>query len=1396
MRRHREGPGEHGAPGADGVGVPGKRTRTGSLPAGGTSRPSPAPAGDGASSWAGASHHDDPFGLHLLDSSSAGGTTGGGPPASAPTSSDQQISAEPRIRALLQERIGASERQRLATRKTALLRIFAAIPELERDLLLRRLADPADDLGQLLAGELSPALRRQLLAVLRGESAPAPEMVDPDTAAFAATLGRERFGTSERVVSVDGHWSGSRSVDVFVRSGAAPPDGEIGPRLDWRLVDRTGAAVQNGAVSWAPGDPSCSPWSVELTEPGQWQVAIEVVHDGLVIATTELPILVRVAEAEGADLVASIRGSDPRVAAGSMSNAQLVEQTDAIRDQLGAYALGRKSPGDERDVRALRSALQELEWQGSQRQVDGKPVVPSDDPGALTVADAKVGSGADAASRALIQRRIDALIARRGLVGAELAVAELERELADEGEGVIGGIVNEALGKRVAVPWLREELAARRDETSSFLERFEEAGRAITYGLLAESEARVRGELERYQLAEAQAGGGYAGQGLKAGGDAVELRDAVEHGKRIQAAHAAWMQADRARPRDGAGDEQADDARRVFEATREVALAKHPMLRPFLEGTTQQARVMPSGSVPGALDVGTHSPEQLGKFVGWELNQKLSDIDETRSNLGEGVLSIFGVPKVVALTRQEMRVAPGSMLDGAVNERVARADSAHGWTQGLVAAISFGLGLLLAVPTGGSSVPAAGVVAAGELTLLAADLYLLGKEFEERGVYRAAANTDTSSVDSILQEEPAAGPLIFGFLGFAGPVAGVGAVVRSGSDMAQAMARAREGVAAVRDLRAAASAASGDLARPAVVHRIERLREVARDAGMTDAEIDALVRNVARGAGATRAAAASTVALESAAEVTDEMLPELARQLGVARVTRGGSGGAVAVQPTMASGRVVVEEVVVGPTARVADVLAHAETIQRLGRYDGLLGRIRATWDELRGLVGRGRPSRSPRNPHAPFSQGHEAFEEVHKYEGFIRTRMTELAAQLARGGADGAAAAARIEDEIRLMEGELAHWRDVLADVRRTGHVGDARGLIEVRDISAVTEEAIAAGYPRPPSDDYFYRRWPGGGPEGQEFQLLRRGADDADLSDVQVQKGASGWELRSIESPLPVASADPLEQQLRARISTLGASATAGDDLIEISKQLHVPVSVVFKIHDDSLRAAASSDVIHELKATLKLQDAGRIEGLGGWFADALPKLKQHPSSHLAELRDARRLTMEHPDRLIAIGRDAAVHAPVDAKTGAKLRTFDNEVRSANGSVERSIEVHAVGDVLNVSDLRAGVTHATGKAASRAASGNPVAGELEAAIAMKLVTKGPDRKSGKVTHDALGNRQLHTRDGQVLEHGNFYDTVAKHLSAYDFDGRLSRVTLVDLDDGAVLAQYDREGPVWNRIR
>jgi hypothetical protein len=116
--------------------------------------------------------------------------------------------------------------------------------------------------------------------------------------------------------------------------------------------------------------------------------------------------------------------------------------------------------------------------------------------------------------RALLQQAIDELIGRHGVEGARAHLHDLVVPPSGTGQGAGAEPAAEDARALEIERILDAELALRRAEAASFLDRFDHQGRAIALGLLAESEARLRAELRRYGLHQAPAQlGSYDHQG-------------------------------------------------------------------------------------------------------------------------------------------------------------------------------------------------------------------------------------------------------------------------------------------------------------------------------------------------------------------------------------------------------------------------------------------------------------------------------------------------------------------------------------------------------------------------------------------------------------------------------------------------------------------------------------------------------------------------------------------------------------------------------------------------------------------------------------------------------------------------------------------------------------------
>lgn len=768
----------------------------------------------------------------------------------------------------------------------------------------------------------------------------------------------------------------------------------------------------------------------------------------------------------------------------ALAKARQLPDVELVRELAEVRrALSERQPGEPRDAsyHALRSAQTELEFEARRRtdRVGGqaRSLDPMATANRLSFSEDPLGS---AGTRAVVLRKLDYAIATMGLDGAERAISALP----DTHEG-------SAASNRL-MTWLRQELASRRDEGRAFLDRFEQVGRSIALGLLQESASRLQSELARYGLRHGSAAsdGSLRGMGLAPGERGAAISEVIAHGQAIRAAY------DRARAHPEAGRAAWDD----FERTKARAVTAHPILASFLAGDTALAKAAPTGLVPDATELGAQSPALLAGMVGWELNQKLADNRATREHLARGALSIFGAPRVVELTKLEMRVAEGMMLSGVVDERVRNPPGAP-WTEALASALTVALGLLLAVPTGGAS---AGLAMAGNLTLLASDLYLIGKGAAERAIPNAAANTDITVEQSLIDEEPSAAPLIHQLLGGLGLATGTLGVIQSAAHLQQ-ISLARQSVANMKTLRRTLGEHGTDAMHAQVRPIVARVRAIGKKAGLPEAQTEAMIRTALRGGGAP-AAKSIGVGLDHAAQITDETAAILADRLGVPRVVRTAEkGGRVGLRLT-SSGPLAVEQLEVAADATVGEVLMHKATLDALRRYRGALGKVREVRDRVGGLLRReGKAEQvtaASRNPHVPRTRGHELFEEVRKHEAAVESRISALLAHLDEGSDASMRAAWALDDQIGVLEGELAYYRSALDEAQATGNLGAARGVIESPGDAG--RAAVAKGYePAPPGYHYQRNRY-----QPEEYVIARNAGRD-DLPPLQVNQDGERWAL-----------------------------------------------------------------------------------------------------------------------------------------------------------------------------------------------------------------------------------------------------------------------------------------------
>jgi len=378
---------------------------------------------------------------------------------------------------------------------------------------------------------------------------------------------------------------------------------------------------------------------------------------------------------------------------------------------------------------------------------------------------------------------------------------------------------------------------------------------------------------------------------------------------------------------------------------------------------------------------------------------KVKNIHRCRGGLGDDVHPME-LPPVVALTKQRLHVAPGSFRDRIVRDEVE--DASSDWKAWAIGAVTLGLAVLTAIPSGGSS-----LVLGAEIAALSLDAYLAMDAVNQYSADSAAANTNLDLAGSLSQEEPS---LIWLAV----------QLVALPLD-AMMVARAfREAVDVTRAVR------SGERVNEAAVRHLDSLgaehemgaigQRVLNEAGASEGSAGATLA----GAGARRAA--HPLFADVAGDLAASNTEALARRLGVPVELDDSLGTGVVVDWVVHDNEhVQVIAVRAGHIATTADVLAHGRTMQLLRRYNGAWGRLRRMLDDLLAVFqgGAARP-------------GSEAFKARYEFEKLRRIAGSRREAMLASIGD-----ASVLEREALFLEEQAAQFEAIAQSANRDAVAG-----------------------------------------------------------------------------------------------------------------------------------------------------------------------------------------------------------------------------------------------------------------------------------------------------------------------------------------------------------------------
>lgn len=402
---------------------------------------------------------------------------------------------------------------------------------------------------------------------------------------------------------------------------------------------------------------------------------------------------------------------------------------------------------------------------------------------------------------------------------------------------------------------------------------------------------------------------------------------------------------------------------RWLEAERE-----HPILVAYREKPGQTADF---GTLTGA-----DNNDELMDAVLSNVLPKLANIAKAQTWLKSGHLDPKSLPPVVTLARQSLQIVPGTMRARVVDDIVADAtDEDNHWA---IAAITLGLAVLTAIPSGGSS-----AVLLAELGLLGLDAYLAMESYADFAMAETAANTSIDPARALSSEEPS-------LTWLAVQLVAVGLGLGFATKTFREAARLRRTVEA------------GESGQDAVRH----LDDLGEQHGLGKMGSRVVRESSERGGDGLRVVKPGLFS-DRVGEYATENVDGLARRLGTGVQVDLGLGTGVRIDRFVhADGDVWIIGIRVGPGATTADVLAHRKTIALMRRYNGAVGDLRAVLDRGLGKV-----------IYAPGSVQEIATLEAEKLRRLIRERQSILEATAIES------AAPVLEREIAFLYRELEQW-------------------------------------------------------------------------------------------------------------------------------------------------------------------------------------------------------------------------------------------------------------------------------------------------------------------------------------------------------------------------------------
>lgn len=594
--------------------------------------------------------------------------------------------------------------------------------------------------------------------------------------AFVAIVKERGLSLSPAHPVLDRTFSAHPVVQTSLSSASGPPAGQA-VQIEWQLFDHRSAALSGLSSLWEPLQPQSPLASFPVQQPGDYQVTADILHGGRKLVRIAAPLHVE-------------RSPDALHAAMSMApEARRGEQ----EDRRSAVADASKPAGERKRLDDERTMLEFA----AHEHGDQAPTMPDPGPHAVDFGAAQSGAHALPVDQSWVVSTdpvfIRAMVEREYAKGGELAVLELIGHMQNKANLARDRQTSPAEGERLwRLGWdiasaMGQQYELLKQENALFLADYERTAHHVVDFTLTQSEQRTLSEVAKYGITREEVtdivetsdrgwkrkqrtvyGGGDTAGGKELATAAAELvasqREIDTMRARVAKAQLDLFGAkspDMLSPGHTRHPEQVEPLTTLLaELERKSAAAEQVHL------TTAQKREEKFPVLTSYRKVEDHrvtfDVSKLEKLGGADSRREeiaphlfgiLDNIKKTREGLKPGGdLSIWKEDRVRQLTAPQMLIVPGSVRERAVLEKTAQ-EKRGGWGDWAIAALTVGLAVLAAIPTGGSSL-AVGVVAISEVAGAALEVHLLADQFAEFDLQKAAAGTDMDKARAISADDP------------------------------------------------------------------------------------------------------------------------------------------------------------------------------------------------------------------------------------------------------------------------------------------------------------------------------------------------------------------------------------------------------------------------------------------------------------------------------------------------------------------------------------------------------------------------------------------------------------------------------------------------------------------